>query len=197
MHLLRTVNFVTASNDTKLFLEVLFITFVDNVGRKSQVNAIGMGMSHKKSLHEQKFDDKVLIERILKAKEQPALLRGIQWFIGKRLRNSDFVTGKKQRKRVEWGSKPCMTLSRSLPGKLSFNDDDFYVHSDNAGLLDKLENRNRFDMLGLRIEVESSKRFDAVFSGRTALKRFEVSQVSSLGKRVAADVYNCLWPEFK
>lgn len=101
LHLLRTVNFVTASNDTKLFTEVLLITFVDHVARKSQVNAIGMGI--KKSSQEQKFDDKILIERILKAKEQPALLRGIQWFIGKRLRNSDFVTGKKQRKRVDWG----------------------------------------------------------------------------------------------
>lgn len=101
LHLLRTVNFVTASNDTKLFMEVLLITFVDHVARKSQVNAIGMGI--KKSSQELKFDDKILIERILKAKEQPALLRGIQWFIGKRLRNSDFVTGKKQRKRVDWG----------------------------------------------------------------------------------------------
>lgn len=120
MHLLRTVNFVTASNDTKLFLEVLFITFVDNVGRKSQVNAIGMGMSHKKSLHEQKFDDKVLIERILKAKEQPALLRGIQWFIGKRLRNSDFVTGKKQRKRVEWGIKAMHDIIEEFAREAEF-----------------------------------------------------------------------------
>lgn len=103
LHLLRTVNFVTASNDTKLFLEVLLVTFVDNIGKKSQVSAVGMGIGSKKSSHEQKFDDRVLIERILKAKEQPALLRGIQWFIGKRLRNSDFVTGKKQRKRVDWG----------------------------------------------------------------------------------------------
>lgn len=102
LHLLRTVNFVTASNDTKLFMEILLITFVDNVARKSQVNAIGMGIGIQKG-HNIKFDDRVLIERILKAKEQPALLRGIQWFIDKRLRQSDFIFGKKQRKRVNWG----------------------------------------------------------------------------------------------
>lgn len=103
LHILRTVNFVTASSDNKLFMEVLFVTFLDQVGKKSQINAIGVGLGSKKSMSEQKFDDKVLIERILKAKEQPSLLKGIQHFIGKRLRNSDFITGRKQRKRVEWG----------------------------------------------------------------------------------------------
>lgn len=103
LHLLRTVNFVTATSDTTLFLEVCLITFVDNIAKKSQINAVGMGIGSKKGSHEQSFDDRLLIERILKAKEQPALLRGIQWFIGKRLRDSDFITGKKQRKRVSWG----------------------------------------------------------------------------------------------
>lgn len=104
LHILRTVNFVTASSDNKLFMEVLFVTFLDQIGRKSQVNAIGVGLiGSKKSMSEQKFDDRLLIERILKAKEQPSLLKGIQHFIGKRLRNSDFITGRKQRKRIEWG----------------------------------------------------------------------------------------------
>lgn len=104
MHILRTVNFVTASSDNKLFMEVLFVTFLDQIGKKSQVNAIGVGLiGSKKSMSEQKFDDKLLIEKILKAKEQPSLLKGIQHFIGKKLRNSDFITGRKQRKRIEWG----------------------------------------------------------------------------------------------
>lgn len=103
LHILRTVNFVAASPDNKLFMEVLFVTFLDQIGKKSQVNAIGVGLMGKKKMSEQKFDDRILIERILKAKEQPALLRGIQHFIKKRLRSSDFVTGKKQRKRIEWG----------------------------------------------------------------------------------------------
>lgn len=104
LHVLRTVNFITASSDVKLFMEVLFVTFLDQIGRKSQVNAIGVGLiGSKKSMSENKFDDKLLIERLLKAKEQPSLLKGIQHFIGKRLRNSDFITGKKQRKRIEWG----------------------------------------------------------------------------------------------
>lgn len=104
LHALRTVNFVAASPDNKLFMEVVLVTFLDQIAKKSQVNSVGVGlMGSKKSMSEQKFDDRVLIERLLKAKEQPALLQGIQHFIGKRLRNSDFITGKKQRKRIEWG----------------------------------------------------------------------------------------------
>lgn len=102
LHILRTMNFVTMSADNKLFMEVLFVTFLDQIGKKSQVNAIGVGLM-KKKMSEQKFEDRILIERLLKAKEQPALLKGIQYFIGKRLRSSDFITGKKQRKRIEWG----------------------------------------------------------------------------------------------
>lgn len=103
LHILRTVNFVTMSADNKLFMEVLLVTFLDQIGKKSQVNAIGVGLIGKKKMSEQKFDDRILIGRLLKAKEQPALLKGIRYFIGKRLRSSDFVTGKKQRKRIEWG----------------------------------------------------------------------------------------------
>lgn len=103
LHMLRTVNFVTASADNKLFMEILFVTFLDQIGKKSQVNAIGVGLVGKKKMSEQKFDDKTLIERLLKAKEQPVLLKGIQHFIDKRLRSSDFITGRKQRKRIEWG----------------------------------------------------------------------------------------------
>lgn len=103
LHVLRTVNFVAASADNKLFMEVLFVTFLDQIGKKSQVNAIGVGLVGKKKMSEQKFDDRTLIERLLKAKEQPALLKGIQHFINKRLRTSDFITGRKQRKRIEWG----------------------------------------------------------------------------------------------
>lgn len=103
LHMLRTVNFVTASSDNKLFMEVLFVTFLDQIGKRSQVNAIGVGLVGKKKMSEQKFDDRILIERLLKAKEQPVLLKGIQHFINKRLRSSDFITGRKQRKRIEWG----------------------------------------------------------------------------------------------
>lgn len=105
LHILRTINFVTASADNRLFLEVLFVTFIDQIAKKSQVNAVGAGLlsGSKKGMSEVKFDDRTLIERLLKAKEQPALLRGMQLFILKRLRNSDFVTGKRQRKRIEWG----------------------------------------------------------------------------------------------
>ena len=57
-----------------------------------------------------KFDDRTLIERILKAKDEPSLLKGMSHFISRNLRKSDFVTGKKQKKRIEWGVKSMMDI---------------------------------------------------------------------------------------
>lgn len=109
LHLLRTVNFVATSSDIKLFLEVLLVAFLDQVAKKSQVHSIGVGRG-KKGMSEQKFDDRTLIERLLKAKEEPALLKGLSLFMSKRLLKSDFILGKKQRKRVEWGVKSATDI---------------------------------------------------------------------------------------
>lgn len=109
LHLLRTVNFVASSADSKLFMEVLFVSFFDQVAKKSQMHSIGVGLG-KKGMSEQKFDDRTLIERLLKAKEEPALLKGMSLFISKRLLNSDFILGKKQRKRIEWGVKSAVDI---------------------------------------------------------------------------------------
>ncbi|GEQ72411.1 hypothetical protein JCM33374_g6098 [Metschnikowia sp. JCM 33374] len=105
LHILRTVNFVSASPDIKLFMEILLVTFLDQIAKKSQVNSIGVGLVGRKGMSEQKFDDRILIERILKAKDEPGLLKGISHFMSRNLRNSDFITGRKQRKRIEWGIK--------------------------------------------------------------------------------------------
>lgn len=99
LHILKTVNFVTANNDTILFLEVLFVTLLDKLGKKCQVRHVGMNIGSV----EMKFEDKLLIELIFKAKEQKTLLHGIQYFLLEKIRNSNIIDGKKQRKRVEWG----------------------------------------------------------------------------------------------
>lgn len=109
LHVLRTVNFVATSTDVKLFLEVLFVSFFDEIAKKSQVHSIGVGLG-KKGMSEQKFDDRILIERLLKAKEEPALLKGVSLFINKRIPSSDFFRGKKQRKRVDWGVKSATDI---------------------------------------------------------------------------------------
>jgi len=80
-------------------MEVLFITLLDKIGKKSQVRHVGVSRGAK----DMKFEDKLLIEMILKAKEQQTLLRGIQYFLQNKVRNSDIIDGKKQRARVEWG----------------------------------------------------------------------------------------------
>lgn len=106
LHVLKSVNFLIASNDTVLFLELVLLVFLDHVGKKSQINSIGAGLAGSKTgktMYEQKYDDKILIERLIKAQEQQTLLRGLQYFLQDKVKASDFISGKKQRRRIEWG----------------------------------------------------------------------------------------------
>ncbi|KGU21221.1 hypothetical protein MGK_05728 [Candida albicans P57055] len=104
LHNLRTVNFLTASSDTVLFLEVLLVSFFDQVGKKSRKNSVGGGLQNKaKGMYEQKYDDRLLVERVLKAKDQTTMLRGLQYFVQEKVKTSEVVSGKKQSKRVAWG----------------------------------------------------------------------------------------------
>ena len=104
LHNLRTVNFLTASSDTVLFLEVLLVSFFDQVGKKSRKNSVGGGLQSKaQGMYEQKYDDRLLVERVLKAKDQTTMLRGLQYFVQQKVKTSEVVSGKKQLKRVEWG----------------------------------------------------------------------------------------------
>ena len=105
LNILRTVNFLTANGDTLLFLEILFITFLDNIAKKSQINSVGAGTkaSSKSKMFDVKFEPNVLIERVGKAHEQPVLLKGIQYFLSEKVKRSAFITGRRQRDRIEWG----------------------------------------------------------------------------------------------
>ncbi|ODV79920.1 uncharacterized protein CANTADRAFT_25712 [Suhomyces tanzawaensis NRRL Y-17324] len=123
LHILRTVNFVTASSNTVLFLEVLFFSFLDQIGKKSQLNSVGAGLGKKlMKMSELRFDDKLLIERTLKAQEQPTLLRGIEFFLTDKVAKSDLITGRKQRKRIEWGVEAwSVIIEEFLRGKEDYD----------------------------------------------------------------------------
>lgn len=102
LHVLRTVNYLTLTGDALLFQEVMFVSFLDTIAKMSQINAIGSGIG-RSSKSEHRYEDKLLIERILKAQEQPALLRGLQHFLESKVLHSEVISGKKQKKRIEWG----------------------------------------------------------------------------------------------
>lgn len=44
-----------------------------------------------------------MVERILKAKDQPTLLRGLQYFLQEKVKTSDITSGKKQNKEFHGG----------------------------------------------------------------------------------------------
>ncbi|CCG20588.1 Sgd1 protein [Candida orthopsilosis Co 90-125] len=104
LHSLKTANFLTSSPDATLFLEVLLFTFLDQIGKKSRKNQLGAGMIiDKSSKTDDLFDDRLLVQRIIKAKDQITLLRGLQYFLQEKVKASDLVTKEKQRVRVDWG----------------------------------------------------------------------------------------------
>ncbi|KAG7715926.1 hypothetical protein KL930_004289 [Ogataea haglerorum] len=102
LNVLRTVNFLTASEDTKLFVEIFMISFFDSVGKLSEQKMFGAG-DKKHKTEDMRYNDKTMVERINKCKEQPTLLKGLQYFLQHKVRDSSFIKGKKQRSRVHWG----------------------------------------------------------------------------------------------
>lgn len=113
LNVLRVVNFLTASTDAKIFLEILLITMLDTVGKKSE----STDASAKKS-KDVAFTGKVMADRVAKCDEQPLLIKGLQYFLNNKIRNSELVKGKKQRLRVEWGVDTMSDmLAEMLKGK--------------------------------------------------------------------------------
>lgn len=114
LHSLKNVNFLVASNDLKLFMEIILVTFLDLIAKKSQINLMGSGIGGKIKTADLKFSDQLLMERILKSREQPALLRGLQYFVQEKTLKSTFVDGKRQKKRIEWGSNAMFDIIEEL-----------------------------------------------------------------------------------
>jgi nucleolar MIF4G domain-containing protein 1 len=102
LSVLRTIDFVTAAGDVAVFAEVLLVLMLDHAARAAQTNVAGAGTAPARG-HEPKFDPRALRQCVLRAAEQPVLLGGIKYFLERRVPRSPFVTGRKQRRRVEWG----------------------------------------------------------------------------------------------
>lgn len=97
LNLLRVINFLTASSDVKIFLEIMLITILDTIAKKSQTNNDSV-----KSSKNIEYTGKVLSDRLAKCEEQPLLLKGLQYFLNDKILKSNLIKGKKQRSRIEW-----------------------------------------------------------------------------------------------
>lgn len=104
LNILHTVNFLDASSDVRLFMEILLITFINIVGKNSEIKAFGSGtVKSNVKVKEMKFSDKIIVSRLSKCKEQPLLLKGLRYFLQNNVKESNLIDGKRQRKRVDWG----------------------------------------------------------------------------------------------
>ncbi|ODV82863.1 hypothetical protein CANARDRAFT_239325 [[Candida] arabinofermentans NRRL YB-2248] len=115
LNIMRTINFLTASSDTKLFIEIMLITFLDTVAKNSELKSFGSGLTLNSKTRDLKFDDKIIFERLAKCKEQTLLLKGLQFFLTDTVRGSSLIKGKKQTIRVNWGiDSMCDTIDTIL-----------------------------------------------------------------------------------
>lgn len=115
---LRGVNFMTLNSDATVFMEVLLISFFDGLGKKSEKQIFGSGAGvkskSKSKAADLQFSDELLIERIGVVSQDESLLRGLQYFIEKRLVKSDLISGKRQKKRVGWGADSSLDIIGEL-----------------------------------------------------------------------------------
>ncbi|ODQ62403.1 hypothetical protein WICANDRAFT_25600, partial [Wickerhamomyces anomalus NRRL Y-366-8] len=102
LHSLKNINFLTLNSDSSLFIEVLMISFFDNIGKKSEVSTFGAG-SKKSKASDLKFQDNLLVSVLAKCETQKAMMRGLQYFLQEKVKSSDIISGRKQKRRVDWG----------------------------------------------------------------------------------------------
>lgn len=98
-HALRNANFVTGSLDLTVFLEVMFVTYFDKMGKACQVKHVGVSLSAKDMV----FDGQQLSEALAKANEQTTMLKGLLRFLPRVAHSQLVQDSKRTRKRVEWG----------------------------------------------------------------------------------------------
>lgn len=91
LNIFKNVNFLTASENMKIFLEMYFVALFGMLGKRAEE---GNGKSR---------DQKQLVKLLLKLKDNALLLRGIQYFVSEIVVHSDLIVKKRERQRVLWG----------------------------------------------------------------------------------------------
>jgi nucleolar MIF4G domain-containing protein 1 len=112
LNVLRVINFLTATSDVKIFLEIMIVTILDTIAKRSEVNSFGSGKGKKSK--DITYSGKLMLERVIKCDEQPLLLKGLQYFLNNKIRKSGCIKGKKQRTRVDWGITTMTSIIEEL-----------------------------------------------------------------------------------
>ncbi|KAI0461355.1 hypothetical protein LJB42_001023 [Komagataella kurtzmanii] len=94
LHLLRNVNFLTTLATTTLFLEIMFITFLDQLCLKKDLQKLHQALQN--------------------CNEQPLLLKGLKYFLPEKVQNSQLTKGRKQKERINWGVERCEEIIDQL-----------------------------------------------------------------------------------
>ncbi|KAG5358990.1 Suppressor of glycerol defect protein 1 [Yarrowia sp. E02] len=92
LNIFKNVNFLTASENMKIFLEMYFVALFGMLGKRAEE---GQGGKTR--------DQKQLVKMLVKLKDNALLLRGIQYFVSEIVVKSDLIVKKRERQRVLWG----------------------------------------------------------------------------------------------
>lgn len=106
LHLLKNVNFLTATGDLTVFLELTLITLFDRVSKKAKRN--------------KSADDTLYLSLLTKLKDETTLMKGLQMFTEK-IQKSEYISTDKQRARVNLGIESAAAIL-----------DELIANSDNA-----------------------------------------------------------------
>lgn len=89
LEVLRNLNLGFLQENTKIFLEVLFVTVLIQCQKDSKT----------------KKDEQAIVNIFRKTKESPSLIRGMRQFVKKTVSKSDIAGGKREIATVKWGCK--------------------------------------------------------------------------------------------
>ncbi|KAA8900348.1 hypothetical protein TRICI_006220 [Trichomonascus ciferrii] len=104
LDILKTMDFLTAVTEVRIFLELFYITLFQNLGKRAEAGdqrtkKVGFG----DAMFETRRDESVLTQILARTKEQN-VLRGTQYFQRFVTSSTTMPKKQKQRERVEWAS---------------------------------------------------------------------------------------------
>ncbi|EAW11586.1 MIF4G domain-containing protein [Aspergillus clavatus NRRL 1] len=109
LSVLKTLNFAYVQPKTKAFLEILFISII----QQSQKSKRSKKKSKKTDGEEEAArDEKPLIEIFMRTRDTPQIVKGLIFFVRKVVSKTDLVESEKDRKLVKWGCSVALDALR-------------------------------------------------------------------------------------
>lgn len=113
--ILKTLNFAYLQTRTSTFVELLLVTVILQTQQKNwKQKKAPKKIQHDNEGSEEQRDEKPLASVFLRCSETPQVVKGLIFFLRKKVSKTDIVTSTKDKKTVHWGCKVAMRTLRSI-----------------------------------------------------------------------------------